>query len=201
MKTLTKTILAILSPLLLALSSCDYDEGLDEKQILGTFQLAYFPETTSDSTQYKQQAFTLRPDGSVLFHDMNFKSVFGRYLSEDFEKNEFDDLAQVPSDACSLNGVEGKWKFYDKGKAIDLSIDVATVTNETFKSFLSKYLRDGYYEVPFRNFATYSKPNLVTVDKSAIVLMTYYPDADNIITQFFIKKADKADSRKGTLQN
>lgn len=196
MKTVTKIILAIFSPLLLALSSCDYREGLDEKQILGTFQLAYFPETTSDSTQYKQQAFTLRPDGSIVFHDINFKSVFGRYLSEDFEKNEFEDLKRLPIEACSLNGVEGKWKFYEKDKVLTLSIDVASVTNETFKTFLNKYLRDGYYEVPFRNFATYSNPYLVTVDKSVIVLMTYYPDADNIISQFFIKKADKPVSRK-----
>ncbi len=189
MNTIHKIILALCSPFLIALSSCDRDDHIDKKQMLGTFQLAYYPETIGESTEYKQQAFTLMPDGKLVFHDINFKTVFGKYIYDFAEKNKLEDLKRLPVEACSLNGVEGKWEFFAESRELVLYIDASFVQDEVFKAFLQSYLRDGYYIVPFGNFATYSNSYFVTKDKSTIVILTYHPDPDNIISQCFIKKS------------
>lgn len=191
MKIANKTTSAIFSSMLMVLSSCDYYEDIDEKQMLGSFQLCFFPENVDDITEYKQKAFTLMPNGKMTFHDINMKSVFGQYLDPIIYEQKFQELNRLPSEACSLNGVQGKWKFYNRNNQlrITLSIDIDTVKSEKLKVFLEKYSREGYYELDFGNFIIYGSYKIVLVDKSTIVIMTYYPDTDNIISQFFIKKS------------
>jgi len=194
MKTKNKILRAALLLLLPTLLSCDVWSGIDEKQMEGTFQFGIFGEKSADSPEYRTDAFTLKPNGLMLFHNITIQSVFGKFIKESHRK-QYEELKRLTAEEGSLNGVQGKWEIgnYEESSAkfITVHIDVSSVKNDRLKTILQKSAANGYYHIDGGFSLTYANPYLIFTDKSVIVIMTYAVDPDNILAEFFIKESKK----------
>ena len=182
--------------------SCDSRVNIKENEILGTYKFGVYGEESSVLGECGKDAFTLKPNGELIFHDIRLLPLFGELLTPlPCLEDKFKEFEALSID-CSLKDISGKWVLLShpvtKHKYINFYIDVSSVGNTKLKQFLNKYAIDGWYHIEgsfdglyhidgsFNLF--YGSKYLVWDDKSRIRILISNDDPDSMLMEYFVKE-------------